>query len=226
MCFKAPSVHPQVLSLKHLPRKCGSTAVGNASAPGWSALQPGAAAAGKGGRKASWLTLSSMNMMPIQIFASRQKLGQPAHSGGQPGRILHVKLRLHPVAAKRARRAAAAREAPRTAPDWTGPDCGRPAAWPDQTRLPPASRSAVQPAAGLRPCHFRAPTVCKMAGRRRAIQEPRSKKSTLSNTTTRHAHSAFASLHLTSLRPRSAGDHLCPVSQIAVSQKPPNLAGP
>ena len=220
MCFKAPSVHPQVLCLKHLPRKCGSTAVGNASA-----LQPGAAA-GNGGRKASWLTLSSMNMMPIQIFASRQKLGQPAHSGGQPGRILHVKFRLHPVAAKRARRAAAARAAPRTARDWTGPDCGRPAAWPDQTRLPPASRSAVQPAAGLRPCQFRAPTVCKMAGRRRAIQEPRSKKSTLSNTTTRHAHSAFASLHLTSLRPRSAGDHLCPVSQIAVSQKPPNLAGP
>jgi hypothetical protein len=125
MCFKALSVHPQVLCLKHLPRKCGSTAVGNASA-----LQPGAAA-GNGRRKASWLTLSSMNMMPIQIFASRQKLGQPAHSGGQPGRITQSQA----PPAPRCSQARAARRQRRE-------QHRAHSAWLDRTRLRPASRVA------------------------------------------------------------------------------------
>ena len=147
------------------------------------------------------LTLSSMNMMPIQIFASRQKLGQPAHSGVHPGRIT-------PESASSACSAPAgpggsgASSTARTARFPTGPDCGRSATWPDRTRLRPASRSAVQPAAGLRPCPFRAPTVCKMAGETRAIQEPRSTKATLSSATTRKAHRTVAVLHLASLRPR------------------------
>lgn len=126
------------------------------------------------------LTLSSMNMMPIQTCDSPQKLGQPAHSGGQPGRITPVSAssanQMQPSARAAARRQR--REQHRAH-----------SAWPDHS-LRLASRSASQHRRGwargraLARC---ARPRCARWRERKAIQEPKSKKATLSSASTRRS---------------------------------------